>query len=133
VGIRCADHATLSIPKSWHYLRRRGRSVGFVRLRTKATEFFILKVSAVVCRDIYNESASTWKLLGPKFLSSVFYANLGPCLDTVVPGMSRCLCVSRKYLFCSLDNGEISLHELSPKARAFGTAEVPPLDICWPI
>jgi hypothetical protein len=31
--------------------------------------------------------------LSPKFLSSVFYANLGPCLDTVVPGMNRCLCV----------------------------------------
>jgi hypothetical protein len=42
VGIRCADHATpstrkrlaLSSPTSG------GRSVGIVRLRTKATEFF---------------------------------------------------------------------------------------------
>jgi hypothetical protein len=35
MGIRCADHATPSIRKSWHYFA----SVGIVRSRTKATEF----------------------------------------------------------------------------------------------
>jgi hypothetical protein len=43
VGTRCADHATPSIRKSWHYFANSGgRSVGIVRLRTKATEFFFL-------------------------------------------------------------------------------------------
>jgi hypothetical protein len=40
VGIRCADHATPSTRKSRHYFTDSGdRSVGIVRLRTKATEF----------------------------------------------------------------------------------------------
>jgi hypothetical protein len=40
VGIRCADHVTPSTRKSRHYfVDSGGRSVGIVRLRTKATEF----------------------------------------------------------------------------------------------
>jgi hypothetical protein len=39
VGTRCADHATPSTRKSRHYFADSGgRSVGIVRLRTKATE-----------------------------------------------------------------------------------------------
>jgi hypothetical protein len=41
VGIRCANHVTLCTHKSRHYFADSGgRSVGIVRLRTKATEFF---------------------------------------------------------------------------------------------
>jgi hypothetical protein len=49
------------------------------------------------------------RCLSPKFLSSVFYANLGLCLNTVVPGIDLflcvcvCVCVSRKSLFFSLE------------------------------
>jgi hypothetical protein len=41
VGIRCADRATPSTSKSWALTSPTcgGRSVGIVRLRTKATEF----------------------------------------------------------------------------------------------
>jgi hypothetical protein len=43
VGIRCADHVTPSTRKGRHYFADSGgRSVGIVRLWTKATEFFIL-------------------------------------------------------------------------------------------
>jgi hypothetical protein len=43
VGIRCADHVTPSTRKSRHYFAdSSGRSVGIVRLRTKATEFFLV-------------------------------------------------------------------------------------------
>jgi hypothetical protein len=49
VGIRCADHVTPSARKSWHYFADSGgRSVGIVRLRTKATEFFFLFISQCV-------------------------------------------------------------------------------------
>jgi hypothetical protein len=44
MGIRCPDHATPSIRKSWHYFaNKRGRSVGIVRSRTKATEFSLVR------------------------------------------------------------------------------------------
>jgi hypothetical protein len=43
VGIRCADHATPSIRKSWP--TSGGRSVGIVRLLTRATEFSFFSVS----------------------------------------------------------------------------------------
>jgi hypothetical protein len=40
VGILCTDHVTPSTRKSRHYFADSGgRSVGIVRLRTKATEF----------------------------------------------------------------------------------------------
>jgi hypothetical protein len=43
VGIRCADHVTASTRKSLHYFADSGgRSVGIVRLRTKATEFSLV-------------------------------------------------------------------------------------------
>jgi hypothetical protein len=43
VGIRCADHVTPSTRKSRHYFTDSGgRSVGIVRLRTKATEFSLV-------------------------------------------------------------------------------------------
>jgi hypothetical protein len=43
VGIRCADHVTPSTRKSRHYFADSGdRSVGIVRLRTKATELVCL-------------------------------------------------------------------------------------------
>jgi hypothetical protein len=42
MGIRCADHVTPSTRKSQHYFADSGgRSVGIVRLRTKAKEFFM--------------------------------------------------------------------------------------------
>jgi hypothetical protein len=41
MGISCADHVTPSTRKSRHYFADSGGiSVGIVRLRTKATEFF---------------------------------------------------------------------------------------------
>jgi hypothetical protein len=40
VGIRCADHETPSIRKSWHTSPTSGGWVGIVRLRAKATEFY---------------------------------------------------------------------------------------------
>jgi hypothetical protein len=41
VGIRCADHVTPSTRKCRHYFADSGgSSVGIVRLRTKATEFY---------------------------------------------------------------------------------------------
>jgi hypothetical protein len=59
VGIRCADHVTPSIRRSRHYFADSGgRSIGIVRLRTKATEFFfgvviivfiLCSVSFIVC------------------------------------------------------------------------------------
>jgi hypothetical protein len=40
LGIRCADHVTPSTRKSRHnFADSGGRSVGIVRLRSKATEF----------------------------------------------------------------------------------------------
>jgi hypothetical protein len=46
VGIRCADHATPSISKSWHYFANKRRSLSrIVRSRTKATEFSFSLVS----------------------------------------------------------------------------------------
>jgi hypothetical protein len=43
VGIRCAGHVTPSTRKSRHYFADSGgRSVGIVRLRTKATEFSLI-------------------------------------------------------------------------------------------
>jgi hypothetical protein len=43
VGIRCADHVTSSTRKSRHYFADSGgRSVGIIRLQTKATEFSFL-------------------------------------------------------------------------------------------
>jgi hypothetical protein len=46
VGIRCADHATLSIRKMLALTSPTGggRSVGIVRLLTKATEFSLVLV-----------------------------------------------------------------------------------------
>jgi hypothetical protein len=42
VGIRCADHVTPSTRKSRHYFADSGgRSVCIVRLRTKATEYYV--------------------------------------------------------------------------------------------
>jgi hypothetical protein len=42
VGIRCADHVTPSTRKTRHYFADSGgRSVGIVRLRTKATELTV--------------------------------------------------------------------------------------------
>jgi hypothetical protein len=45
VEIRCADHATPSIPKNFALSSPTsgGRSVGIVRSRTKATEFFFVQ------------------------------------------------------------------------------------------
>jgi hypothetical protein len=46
VGIRCADHVTPSTRKSRHYFSDSGgRSVGIVRLRTKATEFSLVTLT----------------------------------------------------------------------------------------
>jgi hypothetical protein len=54
VGIRCADHATPYIRKSWHQLRRQAAvALSVYRLRNKVTEFsfylvFIYLVYGVV-------------------------------------------------------------------------------------
>jgi hypothetical protein len=46
VGIRCADHVRPSTRKNRHYFTDSGgRSVGIVRLRTKATEFYGLEMT----------------------------------------------------------------------------------------
>jgi hypothetical protein len=48
VGIRCADHVTPSTHKSRHYFADSGgRSIGIVRLRTKATEFSLVRSDSV--------------------------------------------------------------------------------------
>jgi hypothetical protein len=49
VGIRSADHATPSIRKKLALTSpiRGGRSVGIVRLRTKATEFFYTSYAVI--------------------------------------------------------------------------------------
>jgi hypothetical protein len=45
VGIRCADHVTPSTRKSRHYFADSGdRSVGIIRLRTKATAFSLVRM-----------------------------------------------------------------------------------------
>jgi hypothetical protein len=45
VGIRCADHVTPSTRKNRHYFADSGgRSVGIIRLRTKAKEFFYVTI-----------------------------------------------------------------------------------------
>jgi hypothetical protein len=52
MGIRCADHVTPSTRKSRHnFADSGGRSVGIVRLRTKATEFsLVLEEWTETCR-----------------------------------------------------------------------------------
>jgi hypothetical protein len=55
MGIRCSDHVTSSTRKSRHYFAASGgRSVGIVRLRTKATEFSLV---LVLCVDVLSVSA----------------------------------------------------------------------------
>jgi hypothetical protein len=55
MGIRCADHATPSTRKSRHYFADSGgRSLGIVRLRTKATEFFFF------CLKYHGMKANNW-------------------------------------------------------------------------
>jgi hypothetical protein len=50
MGIHYADHVTPSIRKSRHYFAdSSGRSVGIVRLRTKAAEFSLVLVSSLHC------------------------------------------------------------------------------------
>jgi hypothetical protein len=52
MGIRCADRVTPSTRKSRHYFADNGgRSVGIVRMRTKATEFVVV----VFERELYAE------------------------------------------------------------------------------
>jgi hypothetical protein len=61
VGIRCADHATPSIRKklALTWATCGGRSVGIVRLRSKATEF-LFSFFVVVC-DTIRETFGTWR------------------------------------------------------------------------
>jgi hypothetical protein len=50
VGIRCADHVTPSTRKSRHcFADSGGRSVGIVRLRTKATELVLVYPELQIC------------------------------------------------------------------------------------
>jgi hypothetical protein len=52
VGIRCADHVTPSTRKRQHYFAEGGgRSVGIVRLRTKATEFSFSFLCGLLCEE----------------------------------------------------------------------------------
>jgi hypothetical protein len=64
VGTRCADHATPSIRKSRHYFADRGgRSVGIVRLRTKATKFsFSLEVMDLRTDGVLVQLRDTFSL-----------------------------------------------------------------------
>jgi hypothetical protein len=53
VGIRCADHVTRSTRKSRHYFADSGgRSVGIVRLRTKATEFLSYRCHSDIKKSV---------------------------------------------------------------------------------
>jgi hypothetical protein len=57
VGIRCAHHATPFTRKSWQTSPTSGgRSVGIIRLRTKATEFFFhsYAINALQLPKTYN-------------------------------------------------------------------------------
>jgi hypothetical protein len=57
VRIRCADHATPSTRKSRHYFADSGgRSVGIVRLRTKAKGVFYM-VTAAISQSVWRRSA----------------------------------------------------------------------------
>jgi hypothetical protein len=63
VGIRCADHVTPSIRKSRHYFADSGgRSVGIVRLRTKATEFCLNKTNCLWDERVYERTIQNWIL-----------------------------------------------------------------------
>ena len=51
MGNRCADHVTPLYPQKLALTSPTGggRSVGIVRVRTKATEFFIVRVGMCIC------------------------------------------------------------------------------------
>ena len=53
VGTRCADHVTLLYPQKLTLTSPTGggRSVGIVRVRTKATEFFFYNVVVFIGAD----------------------------------------------------------------------------------
>ena len=61
MGIRCADHVTPLYPQKLALTSPTGggRSVGIVRLRTKATEFFFYRLRVF-------ENRVLKKLFGPK-------------------------------------------------------------------
>jgi hypothetical protein len=74
VGIRCADHATTSIPKILALSSPicGGRSVSIVRLRTKATEFKMIGSYSVAASDelsSLSECCVTLPLLVPCYFS----------------------------------------------------------------
>ena len=58
MGIRCADHVTPLYPQKLALtsLTGGGRSVGIVRLRTKATEFFFISTFTLTLYKFYLES-----------------------------------------------------------------------------
>jgi hypothetical protein len=54
MGNRHADHTASSIRKGWYLLTSGGRSVGIVRLRTKATEFKYCYISVLLYYYYYH-------------------------------------------------------------------------------
>jgi hypothetical protein len=56
-GIRCADHATPSIRKSWHYFANKRRSLGRHNLLADQSHGVISRVSRTT-----RKNAATWRL-----------------------------------------------------------------------
>jgi hypothetical protein len=107
-GIRCADHATPSIRKSWHYfsnMRRSllGRSVSIVHLRTKGRRVFMVRKSIASLEHLNNASP----LIPNQSFS--FHPLIQECVDLVlyclvtiysVPFFFQCLLVWKLLIFC---------------------------------
>jgi hypothetical protein len=87
VGVRCADHVTPSTRKSRHYFADSGgRSVGIVRLRTKATELNAELLKLLSCLVSYYVNAAHYICFNSMYqwyFTTVFTRlyNLSPCCD----------------------------------------------------
>jgi hypothetical protein len=110
VGKRCAHHATPSIRKSMTLISPTscGRSVGIVRLRTKATNLVFL----VICRTSWfpgvarvYRGLSSWTLLK---LSVAFYNLRYQLLPSIYPLLrNRCLAINNSSLLVSADMNHV--------------------------
>ena len=100
MGSRCADHVTPLYPQKLALtsLTGGGRSVGIIRVRTKATEFslvFILK-RGICYTEMSNLLYFQYMFLDPTvsrdYLRTIFYTILG----TAVAQWLRCCATNRK-------------------------------------
>ena len=63
MGTRCADHVTPLYPQKLALTSPAGggRSVGIVRVRTKATEFSLVLVAYLMLLTVSSKLEKTWK------------------------------------------------------------------------